>query len=147
MTHQEQWLPEEAIPAKCKIHGPAHPVPGEFCSCGFYALDARINPDRGYGARVYGEVYGWGRYVRGENGWRCQYAYPKCFHACEDITPDEMDILKKYRVPIYMEQPILMYNPEEDGYEHRNDETNWNFGSSTEPDAGEETDEGNGYVS
>ena len=45
--------------------------------------------------------------------------------------------LKKYHVPIYIEQPALIYNPEEDGYEYRKDEANGNFGAAEEPSAGE----------
>jgi hypothetical protein len=75
---------------------------------------------------VLGEVYGWGRYIRGDEGWRSQYQYPKAFHLPVDAAPEMLEGLKKYHVPIYVEQPQLLYNPAEEGYEDadRDDETN-----------------------
>jgi hypothetical protein len=86
---------------------------------------------------VLGEVYGWGRYIRGDIGWRAQYAYPKCFYLKANQM-NHVDFLRTFHVPIYIEQPIKIYNPEEDGYEHRNDEAHGYFGAGEVTDAGEE---------
>jgi len=119
-----------------------HPVPAEFCTCGIYAKDTleEVIDDKYEG--IYGQVYGWGRYVRGDQGWRAQYMYPKRFYLtrnyAREISPETIDFLKTYRVPIFVEQPCLFYNPEEDGYEYRDNEENWNFGADPEPDTDED---------
>jgi hypothetical protein len=121
---------------------PVHNVPAEFCSCGIYAKDTLDEVISATYKGIYGQVYGWGRYVRGDQGWRAQYAYPKRFYLtrnyAREISPDTLDFLRTYRVPIFVEQPTLLYNPEEDGYEYRDDEENWNFGADKNPDAEED---------
>jgi len=121
---------------------PKHEVPAEFCTCGVYAKDTLEEViDNDYSG-IYGQVYGWGRYVRGDKGWRAQYAYPKRFYLTRDfsreMTPETLDFLRTYRVPIFVEQPTIIYNPEEDGYEYRSNEENWNFGPDPEPNAEED---------
>lgn len=119
-----------------------HEVPAEFCTCGVYAKDTLEEVIETSYSGVYGQVYGWGRYVRGDKGWRAQYAYPKRFYLTRDfaraMTPETVDFLRTYRVPIFVEQPTIIYNPEEDGYEYRSNEENWNFGPDPEPDAEED---------
>jgi hypothetical protein len=120
---------------------PEHEVPAEHCTCGIYAKDTLEEViDAKYNG-IYGQVYGWGRYVRGDQGWRAQYAYPKRFYLTRDfaraMTPETVDFLREYRVPIFVEQPTMIYNPEEDGYEYRGNEENWNFGADPESDAEE----------
>jgi len=121
---------------------PDHAVPGEFCTCGIYAKDTLEEVIDSEYEGIYGQVYGWGRYVRGDQGWRAQYMYPKRFYLtrnyAREISPETIDFLKTYRVPIFVEQPCLFYNPEEDGYEYRDNEENWNFGADPEPDADED---------
>jgi len=133
------WKPHKALAAKC--HKEQHAVPAEFCTCGIYAKDSMSELDY---IGVYGEVYGWGRYVRGETGWRAQYAYPKSFYLtaeyARNVHPNTIDILKSYHVPIVMEQPVLFYSPEEEGYEHRKDEENWNIRTRPKSPADEDAD-------
>jgi hypothetical protein len=90
--------------------------PNDHCTCGVYALDdGKEYSTPSDDSCIIGEVYGWGRYVRGDKGWRSQWAYPKSFylsqHQVELIEP-----LKAYRVPITIAQPLTIYNPKEDGY-------------------------------
>jgi hypothetical protein len=147
ITQDTTWEPEVALEADCKCivqdeegNPTRHSVPAEFCRCGVYARNSIKIGD--YDAEIWGEVYGWGRYVRGDQGWRSQYAYPKSFHLDENsVTPATIDVLKKYHVPIYVKQPMLLYNPEEDGYEHRNNETNGDFRPFPITDAPETSDE------
>lgn len=84
-----------------------------------------------------GEIYGWGRYVRGDSGWRSQFAYPKCFY----LRPSQVefiDTLRAFHVPIYIEQPVQVYNPNEDGYnEYRQNEENWDIGAAANSDPAE----------
>lgn len=121
---------------------PDHEVPAEFCTCGVYAKDTLEEVIDAEYDGIYGQVYGWGRYVRGDQGWRAQYAYPKRFYLTKDfaraMNPDVLDFLREYRVPIFVEQPTMIYNPEEDGYEYRSNEENWNFGADPEPPAEED---------
>lgn len=136
------WQPEIPMVAECGT-GWNHSVPSEFCTCGVYAKDnLNILEDSFNYSGIYGQCYGWGRYVRGDKGWRAQYAYPKNFYLtrnyAREVSPDTIDILKQYHVPIYVEQPMLFYNPKEDGYEYREDEENWNFGADSNPNAEED---------
>lgn len=110
------WHPDTRAESLCNktTH---HSVVHNNCSCGFYAADNNVLT-RSYhqgGARVEGKIYGWGRYLRADSGWRSQYAYPKEFI----IEPHQMGIvehLKKYHVPIYVMEPLRIYDPSEDGY-------------------------------
>ena len=145
------WYPDKHLVAECSRKNvpnaydpcgvmnplPSHESPAEFCTCGIYAKDVLEYLGTDYPG-IYGQVYGWGRYVRGDKGFRCQYAYPKQFYVTRDKSPDVIEILKQYHVPIYIEQPVLLYNPEEDGYEHRQDDENWNFRAIEDTDADED---------
>lgn len=90
---------------------------------------------------ILGEVFGWGRYVRGGIGWRSQFAYPKSFYL-KSSQVNLIDHLRPYHVPIYVEQPVLIYNPEEDGYEHGTHEAHRNLGAIKDAFAGEEDSAG-----
>lgn len=137
------WPIDEPLVAVCKNGKDHKDSPYEHCSCGIYASERRE------GAEDYRHqsdpedflalVYGWGKYVRGNSGWRSQYAYPKCFYL-EQSQALLVESLKAYHVPIYIEQPTLIYNPEEDGYEHREEATDWNCGAAEESAASEERD-------
>src|SRR5919106_466508 len=58
-----------------------HESPGEACRCGIYgARDLRAlrsHPMFGFRFTVAGEGLLWGKVIRGELGYRAQYAYPK----------------------------------------------------------------------
>ena len=112
------WCPDTAHQARC-LDG-CKEVPHEHHTCGVYAGDT-IEQARNYGA-IYGQVYGWGRYVRGDKGWRAQFAYPKSFHLTNDQA-HLVEYLRRYHCPIYVEQPMLIYNPAEDGYDSPNEES------------------------
>jgi hypothetical protein len=132
------WTFDEPIEAICLPHlRNCREIPNEQCTCGIYAADSKNEAKDHH--EILGLVYGWGRYVRGTDGWRAQYAYPKCFYLTEDQV-SYIDELKKYHVPIYVSQPTLIYNPEEDGYEHRGEEENWNLGAVEESATAEEGD-------
>jgi len=113
------WPVDEPLRAKCTC-GPK--VPSERHECGIYATDDKTTTKAYEG--IEGQVYGWGRYVRGNKGWRSEFAYPKEFYLSE-VVPETLDILKQYHVPIYVLQPMRIYDPEEDGYDgHWNAEEN-----------------------
>jgi hypothetical protein len=138
-TRASFWMPDGPLEAVClPPRGPCYEIPNEQCTCGIYAADSK-NEAMAHNDIV-GLVYGWGRYVRGTDGWRAQYAYPKCFWLTEYQAGRYIDALKKYHVPIYVSQPTLIYNPEEDGYEHRGEEENWNIRAIEESATAEEDD-------
>jgi hypothetical protein len=137
-----QWPVCAAADSKCRKSswpGGNHKIctvcPSEHCTCGFYAVNDRedIPVHEDDDSAIIGEVYGWGRYVRGDYGWRAQYAYPKALYLTES-QGKYTEQLKQYRVPIFIERPLLAYSPLEDGFnEYRQNEENWNSGAFAEP--------------
>jgi hypothetical protein len=132
------WRPD--VPAEAKCESGCTKVPAEHHSCGIYGADSRQLAEE-YG-QVLGRVHGWGRYVRNTGGWKAQFAYPRCFY----LRGDQMDLvdkLKQYHVPIYVQQPIQMYDPAEEGYDgYWNAEENGSSGASEIPSPGEAGDSG-----
>lgn len=150
LYYQADWFPDQPIEAECFIWEAKHPVPGEDCTCGIYANDKRTPEMRsGWSVslgkicpHIIGEVYGWGRYVRCDEGWKAQFAYPKAFYfekrTAPDMVNDIFDTLKLYHVPIFDDELGLIYNPEEDGYEYWQKETNRYLGTASDSDTKED---------
>lgn len=105
------WNPNVQAEATCTKGCSDDSPPGETCTCGIYAADDRNAAYQG----IQGEIYGWGRYIRGDAGWRAQYAYPKNFYI-SDSQMQYFEFLKTFHVPIFIMQPMRMYSPEDDGY-------------------------------
>ncbi len=145
------WPADQPFVAQCVIQEHSwtdhqttkcNPAVTQGHTCGIYAGTrreaesyVREYPDEA--DNILGEVYGWGRYVRGDVGWRAQFAYPKNFFLRAHQVPF-IEYLRPYHVPIYVEQPTLIYNPEEDGYECRTDEADGDLGTTQDPTADEE---------
>lgn len=140
MWPEIKWPVDEPLVAKCTSG--CLDVPDEYHTCGIYAASTREQV-LGYsdmnGEDFIGLVYGWGRYIRGVEGWRAQFAYPKCFYLNSGQIA-LIEKLKAYHVPIYVEQPQLIYNPEEDGYEYRGEEADGDSRTYTESFTAEEGD-------
>jgi hypothetical protein len=72
------WPANEKLEAACRK---AHEPPGEGCTCGIYALSESepwpYYDFKGPGYAVWGTVLLWGTVIRGERGYRAQYAYPR----------------------------------------------------------------------
>lgn len=147
-----RWPPDQPFAATCRAEGPSAWNPAMWnmpaCStpvnrehtCGIYAGTREEATRYAEDAEdILGEVYGWGRYVRGDSGWRAQFAYPKCFYLRESQA-GLLGFLRPYHVPIFVDQPMLVYSPEEDGYEHRSDETDGDRGAPEAAAAPEEAD-------
>jgi hypothetical protein len=128
------WNPDEPTVAQCDRK--CSKIPGEHHTCGIYASTEGRDSAEGYGT-VLGQVLGWGRYVRGGEGWRSQYSYPKFFLLNQE-QENLVESLKKYHVPIFMEKPVEIYEPRRDGYEYWEDSPDWNLGADQESDSGEE---------
>ena len=130
LNSQRAWKPLQAIEAKCTIERGSwgrvdHQsccIPSEHCTCGIYAVDdPRYLPDPNIEESVViiGSVYGWGRYVRGENGWRAQFAYPKEFHL-RSFQKHLIEPLRAFGVPIFCDEVVKVFNPEDEGYTNGN---------------------------
>lgn len=110
LFHPTTWAPDRALGAVClrpllwTAHGDvAHRgVPDAACECGIYAFRS---PDfktlRGAkGPKARGVVRGWGRYVLGTTGWRCEFAAVSAI-AADAIEPALAEALAdRYRVPV-----------------------------------------------
>ncbi len=129
------WYPDKPQEAVCTNKSTNHTAPSPGCMCGIHGATDRETA-KGYG-EILGEVYGWGRYCRHEHGWRAQFAYPKAFLLNADQVT-YIEWLRDYHVPIFILQPTLIYNPEEDGYEYRTTEAYWNIGTGKDTITGEE---------
>lgn len=136
LNDPQDWTPDNPMKAHCLAAKHCKPCPSEHCTCGIYAVDELKDIQWG---SVFGKVYGWGRYVRGENGWRSQFAYPAEFYlATQHDRETYVWILKKYHVPISQFMPIQVYHPSEDGYENWQDQEDRNLGASRDSDAEED---------
>ncbi len=127
----QAWQPQEGFRATC---AQCTPVVMTNHTCGIYAADT-FEKARPHG-KLRGTVYGWGRYIRGSEGWRAEFAYPKEFHL-EAGQVDMIEPLKKYHVPIFIQSPIKIYSPEEDGYGHGDDQADGNSGTDQASDTSE----------
>jgi len=122
------WEPLSAYSAECVKH--CKMVPNENHTCGIYALENRVGAWEQEYDTVLGEVYGWGRYVRGGKGWRSEFAYPKAFYLRRD-QEDLVKHLKKYRVPIHLQIEARVFDPAEGGYdEYRQDTPDGSCGTT-----------------
>lgn len=117
--------------------GRDHRPPAVYGSCGVYALDAKIDPAECGSHDVIVELYGWGRYVRSDLGWRSEFAYPRAIYLRKTQAP-LVKPLSRYRVPIFVDVPQCFYLPEEDGYEHRQEEAPRDSGANEAPDPEED---------
>lgn len=125
------WQPMQPLHAKC-CRGQFHckQPPTAECTCGIYARnDFRQVVEFLNHGEACGAVLGWGRYVRGYDGWRAEYCYPARLLIARHSLGD-LDKLKDYRVPIYVMEPMRLYDPREDGYEYWQDEADWSFGTT-----------------
>lgn len=76
-----------------------HDAPREGCHCGVYAaVDMARRPPN----TVWGELYMWGKVIKGTFAHRSEFAYPK---ALVTTSPDVAEKLGKYGVPIELEVP------------------------------------------
>ena len=68
------WIPGSPLKADCGQAVPCQETPGERCRCGIYIAGSAYKA-AGYGY-ILGKVYGWGKTVVHETGWRVEHAYP-----------------------------------------------------------------------
>jgi hypothetical protein len=140
--------PLKAATAACRctsLTKPHQHPPAVNGTCGFYAADdiEDTNWDYQEPLTVLCEVYGWGRYVRGDAGWRSQQMYLKAIHLTE-CQSSMVEDLKKYQVPIHIKSEIQIYDPEEAGYEHGQEGAAWDLGAGEGAGPAEGDEEGAG---
>jgi hypothetical protein len=92
--HPTEWPVGHALRAVClrpttwPIQGPLvhRNTPDSSCACGIHAFrDPAFDDLRGrQGFMVRGAVFGWGRYVIGERGWRAELCRPAALEEPED---------------------------------------------------------------
>lgn len=132
--HVEPWPPDEPYRAKC-FERRCVESPTRNHTCGLYAKnDFRQVREFLHDGEACGVVLGWGRYVRGVDGWRSEFAYPARILIARDSLRD-LEKLKDYHVPLYVMEPMRLYDPAEDGYEYWQNEEDWNFGAGAESHA------------
>lgn len=71
-------------------------APSEGCSCGIYAAASLSELRTIVGAAsvdVVGEVYLWGKVIKGERGYRAEYAYPKSLFLLDENLEAEAGLL------------------------------------------------------
>jgi hypothetical protein len=77
-------------------------VPDALCECGIYAFRApEFDTLRGAkGPKARGMVQGWGRYVLGTAGWRCEFARAVALLEDEDDPGVSRAIGRRYDIPV-----------------------------------------------
>jgi hypothetical protein len=110
LFHPTVWPPDGPLGAVCLRPmiwngrtGVGHTsVPDALCECGIYAFrDPRFDTLRGAkGPKARGVVRGWGRYVLGTSGWRCEFA--RIVAVLEDAEdPDAIRAIgDRYGIPV-----------------------------------------------
>ena len=110
LFHPTSWPWDRVLGAVCLRpliwHGRGdlahHGVPDPACECGIYAFRSpEFETLRGAkGRKIRGVVRGWGRYVLGSSGWRCEFAALAGLEA-DPEAPDVSDALaERYGVPL-----------------------------------------------
>lgn len=100
------WKQEEAMVARCQglrlgnltrdgRRDRDHDSPGDRCPCGIHLAQTPLAA-LSYGP-IIGRVYGWGKTIVHNEGWRVQYAYPMEIYSV--FTKDQW--LDLYGVPVH----------------------------------------------
>jgi hypothetical protein len=104
------WTPRRAVIAECDRHCPEAQIPGENCSCGFYAARTyehlmtmsypQYDPEADE-IVVIGQVAMWGKVIPGTLGWRAAKAYPvRLFVPFEALRTLGPPLQRGYGVPV-----------------------------------------------
>jgi hypothetical protein len=96
-TASYEWEPRKRARAHCD-RDDTH-VPGEDCSCGFYAART-LKHLRSMGYHTYypgeeseitdvcviGELHMWGKVIEGSQGWKSEFAYPRVIYVPYEVA-------------------------------------------------------------
>lgn len=106
-TYSYWWTPRVKARAECP-KSPTH-VPGEQCTCGFYAAKTLEHlREMGYHAYdeeskrvcVVGRLAMWGKVIEGTQGWRSEFAYPHTIYVPFEAWKLARPIQRAYGVPV-----------------------------------------------
>lgn len=106
-TYQYFWAPRQKARALCP-RDDTH-VPGEDCSCGFYAaktlpelrkMGYHSYDENGDTVTVVGQLAMWGKVIEGSQGWRSEYAYPAKLFVPFEAFRLAGPLLRAYGVPV-----------------------------------------------
>ena len=110
LFHPTVWPHDRPLGAVCLRpliwHGRTgpghHGVPDALCECGIYAFrEPEFDTLRGAkGPKARGIVRGWGRYILGTSGWRCEFARLAAVLEDEDDPRLSHGIAERYCVPV-----------------------------------------------
>jgi hypothetical protein len=77
-------------------------VPDALCECGIYAFrEPEFETLRGAkGPKARGVIEGWGRYVLGTSGWRCEFARVLAVLEDEENPATSVRLGERYAVPV-----------------------------------------------
>jgi hypothetical protein len=102
------WTPRVKARAECDRGHDDH-VPGETCSCGFYAaktldqlrqMGYSTYDENGEFVRVVGQMALWGKVIEGSQGWRAEFAYPATLFVPFEAHKLAPPLAKAYGVPV-----------------------------------------------
>jgi hypothetical protein len=110
LFHPTVWPHDRPLGAVCLRpliwHGRAgaghNGVPDALCECGIYAFrEPEFDTLRGAkGPKARGVVRGWGRYVLGTSGWRCEFARIVAVVADQDDLQASYGVAERYGIPV-----------------------------------------------
>jgi hypothetical protein len=109
VTYDYYWTPHRAGVAVCEKGCEKRQVPGESCTCGFYAAKT-LDHLLGMGYPVYdpessqvcviGQLALWGKVIEGTQGWRASKAYPKKLWVPFEAPHLAAPLREAYGVPV-----------------------------------------------
>jgi hypothetical protein len=93
------WLPgPSGTEAKCDRPRATHKPPGVRCKCGLYALNDPTQVPKG---DVLGQVKLWGRFVKGDMGFKGQFGRPTALLCDNFRVADKIHFVAElYRIPV-----------------------------------------------
>jgi hypothetical protein len=109
-TWSYYWTPRVKARAECHKTDGAH-VPGENCSCGFYAaktldhlrdMGYQTYDENGEFVSVVGQMALWGKVIEGSQGWRAEFAYPATLFMPFEAWRLAKPLEKAYGVPVHL---------------------------------------------
>lgn len=111
LFHPTVWPHDRALGAVClrpliwhgrTAVGHKGGVPDQLCECGIYAFRRpEFESLRGAkGAKARGVVKGWGRYVLGTSGWRCEFARAVALFEDVQDPATTSELAKRYGIPV-----------------------------------------------
>lgn len=117
VTHSYTWVPFEKARAECSVCTSTDTrardcIPGDACSCGFYAAKSlehlRTMSYHTYNSEdddgpvtIVGRLAMWGKVIEGSQGWKAEYAYPEMLFVPFEVAKSlAQPVSNTYGVPV-----------------------------------------------